>query len=66
MIVPAEFPELRMLVWNRDPMRPIAGHEALQIYERNWRFVDVEHLTESEATLIERSKDQFGNGVLLV
>jgi hypothetical protein len=65
MIVPADFPELRTLVWNRDPTRPIAGEEALQIYERNWRFVDASHLTESEAALIERLKRQFGNGVLL-
>ncbi|MDB5526205.1 MAG: hypothetical protein JWM58_3968 [Rhizobium sp.] len=65
MITPAEFPELRMLVWNRDPARPISADEVFQIYERNWRFVDASNLSEREAALIERLKQRFGRGVLL-
>jgi len=65
-IVPADFPELAMLAWNRDPTRPIAPEEALALYERNWRHVDKEHLTPEEARLIHDLAEEFGNGVLLV
>lgn len=51
-IVPADFPELKLLVWNRDAARPIPAEEAFELYERNWRFVDAEHLTTREAELI--------------
>lgn len=65
MIVPADYPELKTLVWNRDPARPIPAEEAFAIYERNWRFVNAEHLTEREAKLIRELTDTFGKGVLL-
>lgn len=65
MIVPADFPELKLLVWNRDPMRPIPAHEVFAIYERNWRFVDVARLTHREAALIDDLTEAFGNGVML-
>ena len=64
-IVPAEFPELKMLVWNRDPTRPIAAEDAFHLYERNWRHVHADRLTRSEAELVRRLTDQFGNGVFL-
>lgn len=63
-IVPAEFPELRKLAWNRDPARPVAAEEAFALYERNWRFVDREHLTEREARLIRALGKAFGRGFL--
>jgi hypothetical protein len=65
-IIPRDFPELRMLVWNRDDARPIAPDEALALYERNWRYVDAEHMTEREAKLVEYLVEEFGNGLLLV
>jgi hypothetical protein len=64
-IIPAEFPELALLVWNRDGARPIGARDAFSIYERNWRFVDVSRLTASEAELIRDLTDTFGNGVML-
>lgn len=42
-IIPADFPELKRLVWNRDPLRSIAAEEVFALYERNWRFVDQDH-----------------------
>jgi hypothetical protein len=63
--VPAEFPELAMLAWNRNPERPIPGEEALALYERNWRHVDKDHLTPREAELIHELAEEFGNGCLL-
>lgn len=65
-VVPAAFPALSKLVWNRDSSRPIPYEEALQIYERNWRFVDVEHLDESERLFIRHLAVTYGHGVLAV
>ena len=64
-IVPADYPELKQLVWSRDPMRPIPAEEVFAIYERNWRFVDADHLTRREADLIDDLTKAFGNGVML-
>lgn len=65
MIIPAEFPELKRLAWNRDAARPIPAEEALALYERNWRFVDTASLTAREAELIRDLTNQFGHGVML-
>jgi hypothetical protein len=65
-IVPAEFPELKMLAWNRNPARPIAADEAFALYERNWRFVDRENLTSREKLLIEELTEEYGHGLMLV
>lgn len=60
-----DYPQLKLLAWNR-AVRDITGDEALALYERNWRFVDTETLTEAEAALIARLIRQYGNGVLCV
>ncbi|NKL25201.1 hypothetical protein GFM07_41535 [Rhizobium leguminosarum bv. viciae] len=65
MITPTEFPELATLVWNRDPARPIAADEVFALYERNWRFVDQDHLTEKERLLIRELVDEYGHGHML-
>ncbi|MDX8448492.1 hypothetical protein [Mesorhizobium captivum] len=64
-IVPAEFPQLQALVWNRDSARPIPAEEAFALYERNWRFVDQKRLTALEQLLIRKLADEFGHGVIL-
>ena len=57
----ADYPQLRDLAWNRvDEFIP--AREALQLYERNWRFVDTGTLDERERRLVERLKARFGNG----
>lgn len=66
MIVPADFPELKALAWNRDPAREIPAREAFALYERNWRFVDRDRLSEDETHLIEELAHAFGHGRLLV
>ena len=65
-IVPAEFPQLFRLAWNRDPLRPVAPAEAYALYDRNWRFVDIDHLTAKEAKLIRELDAAFGNGFRLM
>ncbi|WP_245454941.1 hypothetical protein [Mesorhizobium sp. M9A.F.Ca.ET.002.03.1.2] len=66
MIIPAEFPQLQALAWNRDAARPIPAEEAFALYERNWRFVDQTRLTAREKQLIQSLAAEFGHGVLLV
>jgi hypothetical protein len=65
-VVPADYPELAGLCWDRDPRKPISGAEALSLYERNWRHVDRTSLTPEETELIQELTRAYGNGVLLV
>ncbi len=57
------WPVLRELAWNRAG-RWILAEEALGLYERNWRFVDLHRLGVPEAALVERLKARHGGGVL--
>jgi hypothetical protein len=61
-VVPADYPELALLAWNRDPACPIAAEEAFALYERNWRHVDAGGLTPQEAALVRELTDLFGHG----
>ncbi|MCV9964340.1 hypothetical protein OIU34_20850 [Pararhizobium sp. BT-229] len=62
-IVPADFPELRNLCWNRNPNRSITREEAFLLYDRNWRFVDEDSLTDNERSLIDALEGEFGAGL---
>ncbi len=65
-IVPAEYPQLRRLVWNRNPNQAVSGAEALQIYEAAWLHVDEDAMTPEEKALVKRLAGRYGNGHLLV
>jgi len=60
-----DYPQLSLLAWNR-VIRTIDEEEAFALYERNWRFVDVDTLTKSESNFIDRLIQKYGNGVLNV
>jgi hypothetical protein len=64
-IMPDDFPQLRLLLWNRDPKGAISAAEAFALYERNWRFIDKAHLTEQETRLIARLTQTYGRGRML-
>lgn len=66
MIVPARFPELAKLVWNRDMDAPLPREHAFALYERNWRHVDADHLMPHEAELIAQLTREFGHGRMLI
>jgi hypothetical protein len=56
----ADYPQLKDLAWNRvDELIP--AREAFQLYERNWRLLDLRTLDDRERALIGRLKDQFGS-----
>ena len=62
----SEYPQLRLIAWNRRDDDVIGGDEALALYERNWCYVDRANLTDKEQQLIDRLVVQYGNGVLHV
>ncbi len=59
-----DFPQLRLIAWNRDLRDAITGEEALGLYERNWRFVDEKALLPHERDLIDRLTCEYGRGIL--
>ena len=59
------YPQLRNLCWNRPKDAVLDGREALDIYERNWRFVEAEKIDMTERTLLENLIERFGNGVFM-
>ena len=66
MIRLSDFPQLRMLAWNRPAEVEVDDAEALALYEANWRFVEPETLNEAEVALLRRLVQEQGAGLLLV
>ena len=65
MIQIDRYPNLRLLAWQMH-QDWISEAEALSLYEREWRHVDVAHLTSEERQLIDQLAVSYGNGVLNV
>lgn len=61
-----DFPQLRLIAWNRHPQDTITGEETFDLYERNWRFVDEKALLPHERALISRLTLEYGHGILHV
>lgn len=62
----SEYPQLRLIAWNRRDDDQLDEEEALALYERNWRYVDQASITPREQQLIDRLVAQYGNGVFNV
>ncbi len=64
LVVPlGDYPQLRDLAWNRvDEF--ITAKEAFQLYERNWRLIEVTSLKDNERALIARLRAEFGDGAI--
>lgn len=58
-----DFENLRLLAWNRTG-RFVTRAEAFQLYERNWRHVDLNGMGAGERELITKLKQEYGNGVI--
>ncbi|MCE4558068.1 helix-turn-helix domain-containing protein [Roseateles cellulosilyticus] len=61
-----DYPALKQLAWQLQGVGEITPRQALDLYERNWRHVDREHLTLRERWLIQALVDELGGGWLLV
>lgn len=60
------YPQLQKLGWQLRGVEELAPKEALALYERNWRHVDVAALSPEEAALIRALSSNLGGGKLLV
>jgi transcriptional regulator with XRE-family HTH domain len=60
------FPALHALAWQREGADTVTPEEALSLYERNWRHVDVDRLTADERAFIDALAARSGRRSLLV
>lgn len=66
MLKIADFPQLKLITWNRREDDVVSEEEALSLYERNWRFVEQKELEPHEQALIDRLVRDYRNGVFHV
>jgi transcriptional regulator with XRE-family HTH domain len=55
----AEYPQLKQLAWHVHGVDSLSPREALSIYERNWRHLDLEAMEEKERCLVEALHQVF-------
>jgi transcriptional regulator with XRE-family HTH domain len=61
-----DYPQLKRLAWQLPGATGLTAAEALSLYERNWRHIDVAGLEPAERALVQLLADQLGGGRLLV
>jgi hypothetical protein len=61
-----DFPQLRLIAWNRSAGEELSEEEAFALYEANWRHVDQAALHLAERQLIERLTRVHGRGLMNV
>lgn len=61
-----DFPQLKALAWQLKDDEYLTDAEAVSIYERNKRFLDLDNLQRHERALIQRLVDTRGMEQLLV
>lgn len=62
----ANYKQLKRLAWQLKDTKEITPKEALDLYERNWRHVDVKKMDTKEKRLLENLLVAFGRERLLV
>ena len=62
----ADYPQLARLAWQRGSAAEVTPKEALNLYERNWRHVDPDHMEPRERALVRALVATLGGGRLLV
>ena len=65
-ITVGDYPGLRTLAWQTDAGVTITETEALNLYERGWRHLNHETLTDHERAFVQHLADTYSNGRLLV
>lgn len=58
-IVLADFPQLKHLAWQVHGIDVLSPREALTIYERNWRHLDLEAMEPNERNLVNALQQIF-------
>jgi hypothetical protein len=59
----ADYPALADIAWSQHRSY-IPAREAFALYERNWRFVNLDKLDNRERALIENLSARYGSGVI--
>ena len=62
----ADYPQLKRLAWQHHGVTQVSPKEALGLYERNWRHVDLNAMDPNERTLVNALARELGGGRLLV
>lgn len=62
----ADYPQLKKLGWQLKDSKELSPDEALEIYERNWRHINIKALSPRERRLLESLLEFFGRKRLLV
>ncbi len=62
----SKYRELKRLAWQLKDTKELTPQEALNIYERNWRHIDLKSMSPSEKKFIETLINVFGRRRLLV
>lgn len=57
-----EYPQLNQLAWQLQGVKSLSPLEAWDIYDRNWRHLDQQALTDHERQLIAALRLAFGGG----
>lgn len=65
-ILIADYKQLKKLAWQLSGVHEMSHEEALNIYERNWRHVDVNSMEPQEQKLLKALLKKFGREKLLV
>jgi len=59
----SDYPQLKQLAWQVHGTDELSPTEALSIYERNWRHIDVQSLDPREQQLVEALRVALGEKV---
>ncbi|MEI7379968.1 hypothetical protein [Pectobacterium versatile] len=66
MIKITDYPQMKACAWYLAPGSQFNDREALDFYERNWKYIEQNELTAHEKKLIERLTKEVGYGFLNV
>ncbi len=61
-----DYPQLRLIAWNRREGDVLTEEEAFALYEANWRHVDQASLGTHERAMIAHLTQRYGKGVMNV
>jgi transcriptional regulator with XRE-family HTH domain len=62
----ADYPQLKILAWQLGGAKELSPKEALALYERNWRHIDLKQMDKKERDFIQVLIAEIGKGRLLV
>ena len=62
----SDYPQLKQLAWQVHAATRLTPVEALNLYERNWRHLDLQNMEPHERDLVDALQIAFGKGKPLV